>query len=233
MSVLPPSSFAPFATKRQLAALYRIASELFLYPEDRQDETVIAGLLDLSDAPSALSEPVSAFIAEPRGRDLDEYLTILELSPPCPLYLGSYLFDEPKSCLGAGLSSRNGYMLEVAATYRHFGLEIGPKELADFLPTMVEFLAISLHLPERDSIGLRRRFIERCFRPGLKPMREALAKYGSPYGLLVTALETAVEADTVLHAADPVWSPPTRKGRPPTPPVFTYSGRQSGDSSGE
>jgi nitrate reductase delta subunit len=190
------------ATAEQLAALYRLVAELFLYPEDRSADRTEAGRAALEQAPARLRQPIEAFLKESRAVDPDEYLAVLELSPPCPLYLGSYIFDEPKSCLGAGLSGRNGYMIELAGTYRHFGFELGSRELADFLPAMTEFLAISLEHHERDGIGLRRRFVESYYRPGLAPMREALAKYESPYGLLIAALEAAIEDDVAL-AADP------------------------------
>lgn len=215
-----------------LAALYLTVAELLLYPEDRDRERIASGLAALADAPDEAREPIEAFLANPRGSDLDEYLAVLELTPPCPLYLGAYLFDEPKSCLGAGLSNRNGYMIEVAGVYRHFGFELGGKELADFIPLMAEFLATSLGQLERDRIGIRRRFVEQYFLPGLKPMRERLAKFQSPYGLLIALLEVAVEQDRVFQAADPIWAPPARVGRPPAT-VMSFRGRQRPALAGE
>jgi nitrate reductase delta subunit len=205
----------------ELAALYGTVAELLLYPEDRDGGRVAEGLAALRRAPAEFAAPIQAFLRERRAADLDEYLAILELAPPCPLYLGSYIFDEPETCLGAGLSGRNGYMIELAATYRHFGFEMGKNELADFLPAMAEFLAISLEHPERDGIGLRRRFLEKYFRPGLAPMRGKLAQRESPYALLLAALENAAEADRVLHADEPLWEPPKREGRPPAT-VISY-----------
>lgn len=214
------------ATAEQLSGLYRIVAELFLYPEDRNAARIQAGRAAIENAPAELREPIDAFLAESRAVDPNEYLAVLELSPPCPLYLGYYIFDEPDTCLGAGLSGRNGYMIELAGTYRHFGFELGTKELADFLPAMTEFLAISLEHPGRDQIGLRRHFVERYFRPGLAPMRDALAKYESPYGLLLTALDAAIDADLSLRTAEPIWAPPARVGRPPIAPVISYHAKQ-------
>lgn len=200
-----------------LAAFYRAVAELLLYPEERDNERIAADLAALADAPAEARDPLATFLANPRSGDLDEYLAVLELSPPCPLYLGAYIFDEPSSCLGAGLSSRNGYVIEVAAVYRHFGFEHTGNELADFLPLMTEFLAASLDRLERDGIGIRRRFVEHYFIPGLKPLRERLVQYDSPYAGLVAGLEVAIERDRAMQAADPIWVPPARVGRPPRP----------------
>jgi len=206
----------------KLTAAYRLIAECFLAPEQR-DRTLIAGLLGA--APATVAECVAGFLAEPRADDSDEYLLILELTPPCPLYLGHYIFEEPKSCRGAGHSDRNGYMIEIAGVYRHFGFELGGRELADFLPAMVEFLAISLEHRERDSIGLRRRFRETYMRPAFAPMRAALDRYDSPYRLLIDALVRALDIDAALGAGDPVWIPPARSGAPRIPPVLTADGR--------
>lgn len=215
-----------------LAAFYRAVAEMLLYPEDRNNERIAADLAALADAPEEARNPLTSFLASPRASDLDEYLAVLELSPPCPLYLGSYIFDEPSSCLGAGLSSRNGYVIEVAAVYRHFGFENTGRELADFLPLMTEFLAASLERLERDGIGIRRRFVEHYFHPGLKPMRERLVQYDSPYAGLVAGLEIAIERDRTLQAADPIWVPPARVGRPPAT-VMSFRGRQPSALAGD
>jgi nitrate reductase delta subunit len=116
-------------------------------------------------------------------------------------------------------------MIEIAGVYRHFGFDLGSRELPDFLPAMVEFLAISLEHRERDTIGLRRRFRETYVRPALAPMREALDGYSSPYRLLIDALISTLDIDATLGAADPLWVPPVRKGAPRIPPITTAAGR--------
>ena len=221
------------STGRQLAALYRVVSELLLSPEQRRGDYVATQLFVLEGAATELAEPIDQFLASPRSLDVDEHLLILELTPPCPLYLGTYIFEEPQSCRGAGFSGRNGYMIELAGAYRHYGFELGKGELADFIPAMTEFLAISLEQPRKDGIGLRRRFVERYVKPGLKPMRAALAKYDSPYQLLIQALEAAVDTDITSHADDPLWREPDRVGKPPARPVITYSQKRSTAHVGE
>lgn len=225
-----PADQSVTGAERDLATAYRVIAESLLAPDFRDNQRIRVWMEVLAAAPRALLAPLEAFAASPRASDADEHLLILELTPPCPLYLGHYLFEEPQSCRGAGLSGRNGYMIEVAAVYRHFGFELGGGELADFLPAMCEFLAISLENRHLDGIGIRRRFVEAYLRPGLAPMRQALAKYDSPYGLLIEALEAAVEIDAALRAEDPIWKPPVRAGEPNVTPVINGVGRRPAQS---
>lgn len=208
-----------------LAAAYRLIAESLLAPDRRDTAAIEAWSEALAGAAAAVRDPLAAFLASPRARDVDEHLLILELTPPCPLYLGHYLFEEPQSCRGAGFSGRNSYMLEVGAVYRHFGFELTGGELPDFLPAMCEFLAISLENRGRDGIGIRRRFVEAHLRPGLAPMRAALGKYESPYALLLEALDAAVGIDTAMSAGEPQWKPPARSGEPRVAPVVSAVGR--------
>jgi len=221
------------STERQLSGLYRLVSELLLSPGERRAEHIASNRAPLIDAPTDLVAPIDQFLASARAVDVDEHLLVLELTPPCPLYLGTYMFDEPRSCNGAGFSGRNGYMIELAGTYRHFGFEVRHGELADFIPAMVEFLAISLDHPNLDGIGLRRRFVERFISPGLEPMRAALAEYDSPYGLLVQALEAAVAVDIAIHADGPFWVEPVRTGKPPAQPIITFRSKERAIPMGE
>ena len=191
-----------------LATSYRLIAELLLYPEERDDVRITQGLAALGRSPGTVLQLVEAFVSDPSSRSVDEYVATLELSPPCPLYLGTYLFDEPKTCRGAGMSGRNSYMIELSNIYKHFGFELNGRELSDFLPLMVEFLAISLERAEMDRIGLRRSFLERYVQIGLEPLAEALEKYDSPYGLLIKALQTALADDMALIGDQPAWTRP-------------------------
>lgn len=202
-SLTPPGA-APAAW--DLGAIYRVLAELLLSPAVRDRERIDRDLMSLPDAPPRGC--IERFLALPAAHSVDEYTQTLELTPPCPLYLGAYIYEEPSSCRGAGACGRNGYMIELGAIYEHFGFGLGARELTDFVPAMVEFLAVSLVLPERDGIGLRRRFVEKYLHPGLAPLRKALKKYESVYDLLIEALEMAVEEDLERLAGDPVWLAP-------------------------
>jgi len=125
----------------------------------------------------------------------EEYVATLELTPVVPLYLGAHLYGEPKSCRGAGMSGRNGYMLELANIYRHFGIELEGGEMADFVPVVVEFLGISLDRGDADEIGLRRYFVEQLLVKGFEMLLAALRQYESPYAHLLDALNAALTED--------------------------------------
>lgn len=194
-------------------ACYRLIAEVFLHPQDRDGNKIDALFRILRDAPEKVREPISEFLNDPVASSRSEYVQTLELSPPCPLYLGSYLFDEPTTCRGVGMSGRNTFMLELRGLYSHFGLQMQGGELADYLPILVEFLGISMDLQEKDRIGLRRRFLEHYVLPGLEPLRKALDKYNSPYSLLVSALEAAVEEDLNGMGDQLAWQPPPEDTR--------------------
>ncbi len=191
-----------------LPAAYRAIAELMLNPAVRETAGIHSALAAVAGTP--IGETMQRFLASPAAHNVDEYTATLELTPPCPLYLGAHMYDEPTSCRGAGACGRNQYMIELGAVYEHFGFRLAG-ELPDFVPVMVEFLAVSSEHPERDGIGLRRRFVETYLQPGLPHLRKALQKYESVYDLLIEALECAVNEDLERLADDPVWLDPEVK----------------------
>ncbi len=190
-----------------LAPAYRLISELFVYPEDRDETRIEAEMQRLEHAAPELLEPLKAFLEAPAAANVEEYVSTLELAPLAPLYLGAYLFDEPQTCRGAGMSGRNGYMLELANIYRHFGVEMSGGEMADFVPIVVEFLGISLAHGGRDRIGLRRYLVETLLADGIESLLSALRKCESPYAHLVEALRVALAEDIARMAGGPIWQP--------------------------
>ncbi len=191
-----------------LSSCYRLIAELFLYPEERDSVRIENELRRVRQCPASIHDPIDRFLSVPASSSADEYIKTLELSSPCSLYLGSYLFDEPKSCRGIGLSGRNAYMIELANIYKHFGYELKGGELPDFLPVVVDFLWISLEQKERDRIGLRRHFLERYVLRGVEPLSAALKKYKSPYAWLIESLEAGLREDASIMADQPIWEPP-------------------------
>lgn len=198
--------------RHELAVTYRLVSELFLYPEDRDMGRIDADLLALDGLPELLA-PLGAFLASPASVSVEEYVSTLELTPLVPLYLGSYLFDEPGSCRGAGMSGRNGYMLEFNNIYRHFGVEFSGREMSDFVPVVVEFLGLSLDRMDNDQIGLRRYFIETLLINAVECLMSALRKAESPYQHLIEALRVALAEDIAQMADGPIWRAPTGDDR--------------------
>ncbi|NEV63532.1 nitrate reductase molybdenum cofactor assembly chaperone [Thiorhodococcus minor] len=196
-----------------LGAMYGVIAELLLNPAVRDEGRLERDLKALPATP--MRDSIERFLASPAAHDVDEYTQTLELTPPCPLYLGAHMYDEPNSCRGAGACGRNQYMIELKAMYEHFGFDLNGADLPDFLPVMIEFLAISVDHPERDGIGLRRRFVDQYLLPGIPPMRKALQKYESVYDLLMEALESVAEEDQERLADDPVWLAPEVKATIP------------------
>ncbi len=201
--------------RTQLTTVYRLISELFLYPEERDRATIEAAMAALAAAPPALRKPLDDFLAAPLAASVEEYVATLELAPAVSLYLGSHLYEEPQTCRGAGMSGRNGYMLELANIYRHFGVELAGGEMADFVPVIVEFLGVSLEPGDRDRIGLRRYFVETMLTTGLASLLSALRRHESPYAHLVDALGVALAEDIAQMAGGPKWRPPADDDRPP------------------
>ncbi len=192
----------------QLAASYRLIGELLLHPAERDEAVIRRNLKTVRAGPAEIFGPIESFLASPVSDSADEYVQTLELAPPCPLYLGHYLFDEPESCQGVGLSGRNEYMIELINVYKHFGFEMANREMSDFLPVMVDFLWISLERSALDQIGLRRWFLENFLQRGIEPLKEKLEKYESPYALLVESLGAALQADAEMLADQPAWQRP-------------------------
>ena len=200
--------------RSHLTPAYRLISELFLYPEERDTNRIRAEMARLVKAPTELRAPLEAFLAAPAAMSTEEYVSTLELAPLAPLYLGAYLYEEPQTCRGAGTSGRNGYMLELANIYRHFGVELAGGEMADFVPVIVDFLAISLERRDKDRIGLRRYFVEKLLINGIESLLSALRKCESPYANLVMALRTALAEDIAQMAGSPKWRPSAGDDRP-------------------
>lgn len=174
-----------------LVSVYRIISEWILYPEEidpvtLSDEAVRDVVADAELIDSEMAEHLRSFRAAFDAIKVEEYLGLLELNPRCPLYLGSYQYEEPSTCANAGVSDRNQYMLEIGNVFRHFGLEIGA-ELPDFLPAITEFLALTAGAQGEDR-DVRLRFIERLVWPGVRLFARNLEAEGTPYEHLAEAL---------------------------------------------
>jgi nitrate reductase delta subunit len=176
-----------------LQGAYTAIAELWCSPRDvdteearRGAEEAIAGLQGLDREAAGL---LSQFLQEPRSEE--KYVELFELDPRCPLYLGSHAFAEPKTCAQAGISDRNGYMIELLGIYRHFGLTPNGKELPDYLPLVVELLALTAGSEDR----LRRKLIEEYVVPYLPPVRARLQELETPYLRLLEALERVLKLD--------------------------------------
>lgn len=210
--------------KQAIASGYRLLAELFVNPSQRIQSDVSFWFKMVQSELPEVAQIVEAFFTLDSSSDSHEYVSTLELSPPCPLYLGTHLFEEPSTCSGISTSPRNAYMLELGGVYEHFGFDLGSIELPDFLPVMLEFAALSIENEDTDTIGLRRRFLEKYLRLGIRPLSNRLEKFESDYRILMDAIEILVNLDLQRTKDQPMWEPPDEpSGRVPLPVLSNYT----------
>jgi len=176
-----------------LRDVYAVLAELWCSPEDvdraevrRGAAEAFAGWQRLDAEGAAL---LARFLQDPVSEE--QYVELFELAPQCSLYLGSHVFDEPQTCAQASVSDRNGYMIELLGVYRHLGLAPNGRELPDYLPLVVEFLALSAGSED----PIREKLIQEFILPFLPPMRTKLEALQTPYLHLLDALERALRLD--------------------------------------
>lgn len=218
--------------------LYAAVAELFCSPRDAGGRDELVRRAQEADPPAG--RVLRRFMERPVSEE--EYIDLFELDPLCPLYLGSHAFDEPATCARAGVSERNGYMLELLGIYRHFGFSPKGGELPDFLPMMVEFLALTSGSvdPLREKLvrdyllpylpSVRSRLEElageaAALPPGDPSRRRRRSPVAGHYLLLLEVLERA------LRLEFPV--PPPREGAAPPPDARAGRGRSAARSSEE
>jgi nitrate reductase delta subunit len=176
-----------------LREVYAAMAELWCSPRDVDREEVCraAGeeLLRWESMDKEGAALLSRFMEAPIPEE--EYIEFFELNPRCALYLGSHSFDEPQTCAGAAISDRNGYMIELRGIYGHLGMTPNGRELPDYLPLMVEFLALSAESED----PIRMKLIEEYIIPFLPAMRSKLEELKTPYIYLLDALERVLKLD--------------------------------------
>jgi nitrate reductase delta subunit len=184
-------------TKQVLRDVYAVMAQLWCSPQDVDIEAVKRSAEEAITALDGMDKEAAVLLAQFLENRIseEEYVELFELDPRCPLYLGSHVFDEPKTCAQAAVSDRNGYMIELLGMYRHLGLMPNGKELPDYLPLMVEFL--SLTAESKDPI--RERLMREYILPYLPPIRSRLAELKTPYVYLLDVLERVLKLD--LEAA--------------------------------
>lgn len=185
-------SGAPRQTAASRVSAWRFLSEVLLYPEDRDQARLRSWAQRAARDMPELSGAIETLLASPELEDTDLYLATFEIAALCPLYLGHYLFEEPKSCSGAAMSGRNHYMIQLKNLYRHFGFELEAKELPDYLPLMLEFLALSAGHPAHRH---RRMLIKDFMLPALPALCRALRQVRNVYSPIAGLLEQLLNAE--------------------------------------
>ena len=122
----------------------------------------------------------------------EDYIDLFELDPRCPLYVGSHTYEEPKTCATAAVSDRNEYMIELIGIYNHFGQKPNGAELPDYLPLMVDFLALTT---KSSDDPVRMKLCNEYLLPFLPPMRSRLGDLETPYLHLLDALERVINVE--------------------------------------
>lgn len=182
----------PRQTAASRVSAWRFLSEVLLYPEDRNRARLRSWAQRAARDMPELSDMIETLLASPELEDTDLYLATFEIAALCPLYLGHYLFEEPKSCSGAAMSGRNNYMIQLKNLYRHFGFEMQGKELPDYLPLMLEFLALSAGHP---ALKHRRMLVKDFMLPALPALCQALREARNVYSPIAGLLEQLLNAE--------------------------------------
>jgi nitrate reductase delta subunit len=120
--------------------LFKLLSLCLAYPEVEALET----LPQMEAAATRLGDPqarknLSLFLAQMKAQSLlklqEHYTTVFELNPSASLNLTYHLMGESED--------RGRALAELIETYRQAGFEPAVNDLPDFLPLMLEFLAVS------------------------------------------------------------------------------------------
>lgn len=176
-----------------LQDIYAALADAWCSPQDIDGQAVATAVSEASARWGGLDREGAAllarFLANPISEE--EYVELFELDPRCALYLGSHTFDEPQTCAHAGLSDRNGYMTELLGIYRHLGMAPNGRELPDYLPLVVEFLALTAGSED----AIRDKLILEYVLPYLPPVRARLEALKSPYVDLLDVLERVMRLD--------------------------------------
>ncbi len=181
-----------------LASAYLTTSILFADPEQMDKDSTNTQLTNLiSDLNKVGAHEVAthfqAFHKKLWKITSDEHMFALEMTPSSPPYLGHYGFDAPKSCGEIGVSERNIYMIEVAAVYKHYGLQMEHGEMPDYLPAVCEFLAVSLAEKHPESRILRTGYIKSLVKPFLPKLKKGF--HGKPWVHLISAVDSLIDIE--------------------------------------
>ena len=164
------------AVRRLLAA----CSMLLAYPEDSTVQRLPIVTMSLPDLPGHARDPLQQFVtwlAEVGPRPAQEhYVEIFDRRRKACLYLTYFLNGDTRR--------RGMALVEFKETYQAAGYDLGPEELPDFLPVVLEFGAVA-------DIAVALELLA-AHRSGLELLQTALDRFGSPYADVVAALLVVV-----------------------------------------
>ncbi len=138
----------------------------------------------LSDEDPRIARLIMEFMDRTDPYNIDEkYVSLFEMPPKCPLYAHEHLPNQKESEVG-------NFLLEIKIFYKAKGLDIdASKEIPDYLPAMLEYMANLLP----DDEGLARSFARKYFKPWIGKWAECVKKEGGEYALLAKAVMMAID----------------------------------------
>ncbi len=171
----------PPLTGHQRATVHMAASLLLDYPGEESFATrldaVEHALGAQSDLPSAVREPLEAFVRTARERGqramAEHYVATFDQRRRCCLYLSYYAVGDTRH--------RGAAILAFKEALAAAGYEMDRDELPDYLPVVLELSARS----GGDEVA---QVLLSSHREGLEVLRTALAQAASPYTGLVEAV---------------------------------------------
>lgn len=162
-----------------LRVLYVISARLFDNPKEvyskREEVLKLAEALGLSELRDFFQEADDGSIEAHR-------VEMFELAPRCPPYGGYY-------ALGEDSRERGLYMHQILTYYKALGFTMDVRrELPDYLPVMLEFLAATSEA-EGASAQVRRDFYRRFIKPWFPKFKKCVEESKSPYRHIVNLLQ--------------------------------------------
>jgi nitrate reductase molybdenum cofactor assembly chaperone NarJ/NarW len=214
----------------QTALVYKIASVLLQYPDDRvygRLADVFAAIGGLAGSqPRDLLGQAATWLAEQGGCAAQRHhVEIFDLTRRCSPYLTYYRYGDTRQ--------RGMALLALKHHYRQAGLEPAGAELPDYLPAVLEFAALT----PGDAGGR----LLRTHRAGLELLRLALHETASPYAAVLDAVTATLPAMSARQADDvrrlAADGPPAEQvgldpigAAPFAPPELLGSGQERGHS---
>jgi len=150
--------------------LLPLLAELLRFPSEETEgkaRECVALLTQRDDSLAELVESFRAFIDREGLEKLqDIYTYTFDLQPPCPPYVGHYIFGEDYR--------RSYFMVGLKEAFRTYGYSYDERELPDHIAVVLGFL------PRYENEEERNDLISLCLLPALERMRENL-KEENPY----------------------------------------------------
>lgn len=170
---------------------FKVLSALLAYPEPEllAHAGEFAAVLEQEALlPTSHRRALGAFIAELAGLDpldaQERYVALFDRNRSLSLHLYEHVHGESRD--------RGQAMVQLSELYRLHGMEISAAELPDYLPLWLEFLSL---LPVKPAASLLGEAVH-----VVAALRERLALRGSPYAVVMEAIE-ALAAKPAERAA--------------------------------